>query len=94
MLYVVIERYKHGAATAIYERVNTRGRLLPDGLRYVASWVETNWERCFQVMETDDAGLFDQWTAQWSDLIDFEIVPVLTSAEAAVAARRDERPGG
>jgi hypothetical protein len=83
VLYMVIETYLHGAAP-VYERAAARGRMLPDGLRYVDSWVEeSTLERCFQLMETDDASLFGEWTAAWSDLAEFEIVPVVGSAEAA-----------
>jgi hypothetical protein len=82
MLYMVIERFRGQDAVAVYRRVRGRGRSLPDGLRYVSSWVETNWDRCFQVMECDDPGLFEPWVAAWSDLVEFEIVPVITSADA------------
>lgn len=82
MLYMVIERFRGRDAVAVYRRVRDRGRSLPDGLRYVSSWVETNWDRCFQVMECDDPGLFEPWIAAWSDLVEFEIVPVITSADA------------
>ena len=79
---MVVERFLHGAAP-VYERAAERGRMLPDGLRYVDSWVDERLDRCFQLMETDDAALFDEWTASWADLVEFEIVPVLTSADAA-----------
>jgi hypothetical protein len=82
MLYMVVERFKNRDPAPIYSRLRDRGRMMPDGLRYVSSWIETNWDRCFQVMECDDPRLFDQWTAQWADLTDFEIVPVVTSQEA------------
>jgi hypothetical protein len=82
MLYMVVERFKGQDAVSVYRRVRDRGRSLPDGLRYVSSWVETNWDRCFQVMECDDPSLFDPWIAAWSDLVEFEIVPVITSADA------------
>lgn len=59
------------------------GRMAPEGLRYVSSWVETSYARCFQIMETEDPELFGQWIANWSDLIDFEVLPVVTSREAA-----------
>jgi hypothetical protein len=69
---------------AVYMRAGERGRMLPAGLRYVDSWVDAqNLHRCFQLMETDDPGLFDAWVAEWRDLGDFEIVPVIGSAEAA-----------
>jgi hypothetical protein len=82
MLYMVIERFRGQDAVAVYRRVRDRGRSLPDGLRYVSSWVETDWNRCFQVMECEDPGLFEPWIAAWSDLVEFEIVPVITSADA------------
>jgi hypothetical protein len=85
MLYMVIERFKNRDAVAVYRRARDQGRMLPDGLTYVGSWVETNYDRCWQLMETEDASLFDQWTAAWADLVNFEIVPVLTSDDARVA---------
>jgi hypothetical protein len=83
MLYMVIERFKNRDASAVYARARERGRMLPEGLTYVASWVETNSDRCFQVMECGDERLLHEWTERWSDLVDFELVPVRTSAEAA-----------
>jgi hypothetical protein len=86
MRYMVIERYLAGPGP-VYERA-ARGRMLPDGLRYVNSWVAAGeMDRCFQLMETDDPALFEAWTRRWSDLVAFEIVPVITSAEAAARAR-------
>jgi hypothetical protein len=85
MLFMVIERFKNRDAKAVYRRVRERGRGTPDGLRYVTSWVEANCDRCFQVMECDDARLLQQWVASWSDLIEFEIVPVVPSAETREA---------
>lgn len=82
---MVIERFREGDALPVYRRFRDRGRLAPEGLRYVASWVETDLRRCFQVMECDDRALLDEWIAAWSDLVDFEVLPVLTSAEAAAA---------
>ena len=79
---MVVERFTQGAAP-VYERAAERGRLLPDGLVYVDSWVDERLDRCFQLMETDDPSLFDEWTARWSDLAEFEVVPVLRSAEAS-----------
>ena len=83
MLYLVIERYGPGVAEQVYRRFAERGRLAPDGLRYVDSWVDLDFRRCFQVMETDDEALLRQWMAQWEDLVEFEVVPVRTSAVAA-----------
>ena len=83
MLFMVIERYKNGNADAVYRRFRERGRMLPDGLHYLDSWVEPNFDRCFQLMSADDPELFQQWINHWQDLVDFEIVPVHTSAEAS-----------
>ena len=83
---MVIERFTRGAPP-VYERAAELGRRLPDGLRYVDSWVDDRLERCFQLMETDDPRLFDEWTARWADLAEFEVVPVITSAEAASRTR-------
>ncbi len=80
--YLVIERFKHGEAAPVYQRFRERGRLMPDGLAYVTSWIDASYERCWQVMETHDRALLDQWMACWSDLMDFEVHPVVTSAEA------------
>lgn len=82
MLYMVIERYRHGAEP-VYARFHERGRMMPRGLEYVDSWVAGDRASCFQLMRTDDPALFDAWMASWSDLVDFEVVPVMTSAEAA-----------
>lgn len=87
MRYMVVETFTHGARP-VYERARDRGRMLPDGLRYVDSWVEEGLGRCFQLMETDDPALLEVWTAAWADLAEFEIVPVLVSADAAARALR------
>lgn len=83
MLYMVIERFKNRDAAPVYKRFRERGRMAPEGLKYIDSWVETNFDRCFQLMECDDKELFDEWIANWSDLVDFEIVEVRTSKEAS-----------
>jgi hypothetical protein len=80
---MVVETFTQGPGP-VYERAAERGRMLPPGLAYVDSWVEERrLDRCFQLMETDDPSLFQEWTASWSDLADFEIVPVIGSSEAA-----------
>ena len=80
---MVIETYLRGPAP-VYARAAERGRMLPAGLSYLESWVdERGLDRCFQLMETDEPKLFDEWIANWSDLVEFEIVPVIGSAEAA-----------
>lgn len=94
MLYMVVERYKPGCADEIYRRFQAHGRQLPPGLEYLDSWVESDRSRCFQLMRTDDPALFAPWLAAWSDLVDFEVVPVMSSAEAAArTARADGIPG-
>jgi hypothetical protein len=79
MLFMVIERFRDRNPAPIYARLQEQGRALPDGLRYIDSWVEANFDRCFQLMECDDAVLFQQWILQWRDLAEFEIVPVGSS---------------
>jgi len=85
MIYMIIEHFRHGAAP-VYERFRMRGRLAPDGLQYVNSWVTPDLQRCYQVMECDDRSLLDAWMAAWEDLVAFEVHPLITSAEAATAA--------
>jgi hypothetical protein len=82
MLFMVIEHFKNRDAAPVYARFQEKGRMMPEGLKYIDSWVEPNFDRCFQLMETDDAALFQEWIDNWQDLVDFEIVPVVTSAEA------------
>jgi Protein of unknown function (DUF3303) len=85
MLYMIIENFRDGDARPVYRRFRDRGRLAPDGLRYVSSWVTSDLRRCYQVMECDDVGLVEEWMRQWQDIVDFECIPVMTSAEAASA---------
>jgi hypothetical protein len=87
MHYMVIERFKNRDAAAVYARFRERGRMMPDGLTYVSSWVEPNFDRCFQLMECEDPALLEQWGANWSDLVDFEFVPVITGQEASARAK-------
>jgi Protein of unknown function (DUF3303) len=84
---MVVERYKRGPEP-VYARTEAKGRMLPRGLRYVDSWVvdDVAMDRCFQLMEADDPALFDEWIARWEDLTEFEVYPVLSSAEAAMRA--------
>ncbi len=81
-LYMLVERFKNKDAVSVYRRFRDRGRMVPEGVAYVSSWVDHKLERCYQLMETADRGLLDQWMANWSDLIDFEVHPVVTSKEA------------
>jgi hypothetical protein len=84
--YMVIERFKPGMAAQIYRRVADQGRMLPAGLRYIESWVASDLSVCFQLMEADNYALFDQWMREWADLVDFEIVPLISSDEARARA--------
>jgi hypothetical protein len=81
MLFMVVERFKDRDPGPIYQRLREAGRSLPDGLRYIDSWVEVNFDRCFQLMDCDDARLLMQWVLQWRDLVDFEVVSVSPSKE-------------
>ena len=74
MLYMIVEHFKNQDPVPVYRRFRDHGRLAPQGLEYVSSWVDENLERCFQLMETNDASLFDRWTESWKDLVRFEIV--------------------
>ena len=83
MLYVILEHFKNEDAVPVYRRFRDRGRLAPEGLTYLSSWVDENFQRCFQIMETENRDLLDQRIANWSDLVDFEVYPVMSSQEAA-----------
>jgi len=80
-LFMVVEMFRNRDPVPVYRRFFDEGRLAPEGLRYVSSWVDEDLSRCFQLMETDDRSLLDQWIARWSDLVDFEVVRVISSAE-------------
>jgi len=85
MHYMIIERFRDGNPLPVYRRFREQGRLAPEGLRYVTSWVTEDLGCCFQVMECEDPQLLTQWTDHWADLIEFEIIPVVTSADAVAA---------
>jgi hypothetical protein len=85
MLFMVIERFRGGDAATVYRRYRERGRMTPEGLRYVDSWVERGFGRCFQLMECDDPRLLQEWIVCWEDLVEFEVFTVVTSKEAAEA---------
>ena len=85
MLYMIVEHFRGGDAVPVYRRFRDHGRLAPEGLRYVSSWVTDDLRRCYQVMECEDPGLLEEWMENWKDIVDFEVVPVVTSAEAAAA---------
>ncbi len=82
-LYMVVEHFKNKDSVAVYRRFRDSGRLAPDGLLYLSSWVDDSLDLCFQLMETHDRALLDEWIANWSDLVDFEVHPVITSKEAS-----------
>ena len=88
-VYMVVEHFRNGDATPVYRRFRERGRMAPDGLTYVSSWVTPDLGHCYQVMETADPVLLEQWMASWRDIVDVEVHPVISSKEAAeqVAAR-------
>lgn len=83
MLYMVVEHFKNGDAAPVYRRFRDEGRLAPEGLSYVSSWVDEKLQLCFQLVETDDRSLLDSWIANWSDIVDFEVHAVMTSKDAA-----------
>lgn len=83
MHYMIIERFRGGDPVPVYRRFRDKGRMAPDGLTYVGSWVTPDLTTCYQVMECDDRSLLDQWIANWKDIVDFDVIPALTSAEAA-----------
>ena len=87
MLFMIIERFRPGQAPAIYRRFRDRGRMMPEGVRYVSSWIDLDFQRCFQVMEAKSEDDLKAWTSNWQDLMDFEIIPVRTSADAVEAIR-------
>jgi hypothetical protein len=85
MLFMVIETFRNQDAKSVYRRFQSKGRMMPDGLAFVSSWVAADLGRCFQLMECDDITLLQKWVAEWSDLVDFEIVPVVPGKDTAAA---------
>jgi hypothetical protein len=79
---MIVEHFKDGDPLPVYRRFRERGRLAPNGLIYVSSWVDEQMQHCYQLMETEERELIDRWIANWSDLVDFEVYPVITSQEA------------
>ncbi len=79
---MVIERFRNGDADPVYRRLREQGRLAPEGVTYVASWVDDSLRLCFQVMECASRDLLEEWMANWEDLVEFEVFSVITSAEA------------
>lgn len=94
VLFMIVEKFKNGDPAPVYQRFHTRGRLAPEGLVYVSSWVDEHLQQCFQLMETDDATLIDEWMAAWADLVDFTVHRVMTSQEAAERMRNRQPSAG
>jgi hypothetical protein len=90
MRFMIVERFRNGAAAPVYQRFRERGRQIPDGLTFVDSWVSADLTRCYQIMDCEDRRLLDEWMSYWSDLVDFEVVPVISSAEAAALVLAEE----
>lgn len=91
MLYMVVETFHPGKVSELYKRFDEKGRMLPEGVRYLNSWIDDKLTRCYQLMECDEPALMDDWVAHWRDMADFEIIPVLTSAEARQRVRATAR---
>ena len=83
MLFMVIERFREGDPKPVYQRFARTGRMLPDGVEYLSSWITEDGAACYQVMQAEDRAALDTWMAHWNDLVDFEVIPVITSGEAA-----------
>ncbi len=88
MLFMIIEHFRDKNPIPLYKRFQEKGRMMPDGLKYVGSWIEANFDRCFQLMECDNASAIQEWVLAWGDLADFEIVPVVPSKETAELVNR------
>jgi len=86
---MIVEHFRNGDAGPVYRRFGERGRLAPEGLEYVSSWVDAELKVCFQLMETDDEDLLGEWIGNWKDLADFEVYPVISSAEASERIKAD-----
>ena len=82
-LLMIVEHFRNGDAASVYRRFKEHGRMAPDGLTYVSSWITEDLTTCYQLMETSDRSLLDEWMRHWRDLVEFEIHPVITSQEAA-----------
>lgn len=85
MLFMVVEKFRHQDAKPAYQRFRDKGRLMPDGVTFVGSWVSADLSRCFQLMEADSVAQLQQWVSDWSDLVEFEVIPVVSGKETAEA---------
>ncbi|MBE9042971.1 DUF3303 family protein [Pleurocapsales cyanobacterium LEGE 10410] len=88
MLFMVVEHFKPGKTKDIYQRFSQQGRMMPEGLKYLDSWVSANLDRCFQLMECDDPRLFQEWILRWEDLAEFEIILLVSSKETGEMVTR------
>ncbi len=88
MLFMVIEKFKNGDAKSVYQRLQEKGRMMPDGLIYKESWIDAGLNRCFQLMECDDVSLLQKWIFGWQDLMEFEIVPVVESKKTVESVKQ------
>ena len=85
MRFMVVEHFKDHSVRQVYRRAQEKGRMLPEGLEYIDSWVSADFERCFQLMKTEDPELFRKWIEKWEDLVDFEVIQVISSEKASIA---------
>ena len=83
MQFMIVERFRNGDPVPVYRRFRDEGRLAPEGLRYVASWVTEDLTQCYQIMECDHPELLETWLSRWEDIVDFDVIPVISSAEAS-----------
>lgn len=90
MLFLIIERFHPGKVKLLYERFAEQGRLMPEGVEYIDSWIDKNLSTCYQVMQSDSIEKIHVWISHWNDLADFEVIPVITSAEAKVIVYSNE----
>ena len=90
MIFLIIESFKKSNAKAVYDRYDKQGRMMPEGLKYIDSWVDKKFEKCYQVVECDDTNTLQEWISNWQDLVDFEIITVMTSKDAYEKYRRSE----
>ncbi len=88
MLFMVVEKFRNGKTQEIYRRFKEKGRMMPEGLKYIESWVSANFNECFQLMECDDVSLFQEWILQWEDLVEFKIIPVVSSRQTTEIVNR------
>ena len=82
MEYMIIERFKPEKLKAMYQRFEEKGRMLPEGVKYINSWIDERITVCYQVMESDSTEKINEWIGKWNDLVDFEVIPVITSLQA------------